>query len=195
MELDRKFKQIVTDLPEESQGAIGRKILGGNFTEWMMDLGAVQASKEGLTRDQQCDPEHFDGGLSFVHAGLTLAASRELRMLDTDPEGVQREVVEHTTPGHFYMGCLAAAKHYVYHGEESGEQLYHSAALGGPVGLVLLFRSRVFQAAFGSSSSAGPRPHSLYYPLLAALNTSLSSGRWKLPTLSECERGMGLLVD
>jgi hypothetical protein len=127
------------------------------------------------------DPEHFDGGASFVHLGVTLWGTRKV-VFELE-EGASPMTIT-SAPGHVYMGCLCCASHHVQHCSES-DDLLNVSGLGG-VEVVLLLRSLTFRATRGTCMN-GPNPQVVFQAALKSLVAKLASEIWRLPSLAECE--------
>ena len=125
-----------------------------------------------------------------MHAGLTLYGewSLKCRHFDkpfaADNEQGLKELELQMRPGHFYLGCLCGPEHYVQH---RPSQALLSTPGCGDVEIVVLFRSRVFRAARGSTQQSGPVPHALRDALAPVMVQCFASLPWLLPSLAACE--------
>lgn len=167
-------------LPKAKLGLNGQVFFDEDIESWVADLGSMQIM---LPSDRK-DPEHFDGGASFVHLGLTLWGGRSV-VVELE-EGASPIKIT-SVPGHVYMGCLCCASHHVQHSSEGGE-LLNVNGLGG-VEVVLLMRSRMFRHTRGTTMQ-GPNPKEVFQAALAGLVTTLSNEAWHLPSLAECEAAL-----
>ena len=184
--VDAAIKKAILELPAQDRGDNGRAMLSGKARDWSFDLGALQIMRS----NDRCDPIHWDGGASFMHAGLTLYGERSLKCrhfdkpFAADNEQGLKELELQMRPGHFYLGCLCGPEHYVQH---RPSQALLSTPGCGDVEIVVLFRSRVFRAARGSTQQSGPVPHALWDALAPVMVQCFASLPWLLPSLAACE--------
>ena len=185
--VDTAIKKAILELPAKDRGDNGRAILMGKAGDWSFDLGALQIMRS----NDRCDPIHYDGGASFMHAGLTLYGERSLKCRHFDrpfaadsEQDPPKELDMQMRPGHFYLGCFCGPEHYVQHRPSR-------ALLGTPrcgdVEIVVLFRSRVFRAARASGTQTGPNPLTLWAALAPVMVQCFASLAWLLPSLAACE--------
>jgi hypothetical protein len=107
LEIQREVRDALRAVQEqESIGLNGDCFFEQDILDWCFDLGATQLMAPG----NRPDPVHYDGGASFIHAGVTLAGGRLLKF--KTKEG---EISFETRPGQIYLGCLCCAEHYVQH--------------------------------------------------------------------------------
>ena len=181
--VDAAIKEAVQTLTSAERGVNGNTLLRGSASDWAFCLGALQV----MVSNGRRDPVHFDGGASFLHAGVTLFGERALRLRHRQAEnGTWKEMEVRSAPGHFYMGCLCRPEHYVQHRAAASTQLLPTESCGN-VEVVLLLRSRIFREARSSTQACGPTPLLLWNALAPAVAAALAQTRWVLPPLTVCQ--------
>ena len=185
--VDAAIKRAIKELPARNRGENGQAMLMGKASDWSFDLGALQIMRS----NDRCDPIHYDGGASFMHAGLTLYGERSLKCRHFDrpfaansEQGPPKELEFEMRPGHFYLGCLCGPEHYVQH---HTSQALRGTPGCGDVEIVVLFRSRIFRAARASGQQTGPVPLALWGALAPVMVQCFASLAWLLPSLAACE--------
>ena len=203
--LDSRIRHCILELKKQKVhvGENGDQLLAVAAYSWAWDLGALQVMKSG---DRE-DPVHFDGGASFLHAGITIRGKRTLFCRHEGPASKKKKgrtdqpsTVAETSKGsvvrqpemqvlaeagHVYIGCLCGPEHYVQHHPVAEHDLYPSRL--GPVEITVLLRSRVFRQARGSTQAQGPVPLVLWQTLAPVVSEVLTEQCWMLPGLAACK--------
>ena len=171
-----------------------------------------------MTPGERHDPEHYDGGASLLHGGLTIFGRRGLEMqtaavADSAADErwwqalVRREVVKTSeaqskgeewqstlwqAPGDFYVGNLCAVLHRVRHQDAAkSEPLFRVAgsAADGPLGVHITVVMR--SDVFAHSRARGrelPSPPDVFDVANTIVARRLAREPLVLPTLEECEQ-------
>ena len=103
-----KWFTALRALPPDVRGLNGQAFLADDIMQWVADLGSMQV----MTPTDRDDPEHYDGGASFLHLGVTLWGRRTISFQVKELGG---ELRLQTAPGHVYFGSLCSALHHVEH--------------------------------------------------------------------------------
>jgi hypothetical protein len=209
--LDSRIRHCILELKKKKVhvGENGDQLLAVAAYTWAWDLGALQVMKSG---DRE-DPVHFDGGASFLHAGITIRGKRTLFCRHGGPASKKKKgrtdqpsTVAETSKGslvrqpemqvladagHVYIGCLCGPEHYVQHHPVAEHDLYPSRL--GPVEITVLLRSRVFRQARGSTQAQGPVPLVLWQTLAPVVSEVLTEQCWMLPDLAACKAELAKL--
>ena len=180
--VDAAIKEAVLAVPKAERGLNGKTLLRESASDWAFSLGALQV----MVSNDRRDPVHFDGGASFLHAGVTLFGERALRLRHSKENGIWKEMEVRSAPGHFYMGCLCGPEHYVQHKTSEPTRLLPTESCGN-VEVVLLLRSRIFRDGRSSTQQSGPTPLLLWDALAPAVAAALARTRWVLPPLTVCQ--------
>ena len=112
MQLTTETRAALDQLPEEVLGENGHDFYDSCFSATSFVYGVFQRMKAS----PRLDPEHFDGGASLLHAGLTIWGRRRMEYQlegNIDWHGLEMEA------GSFYVGNLSSVLHRVVHGEVS----------------------------------------------------------------------------
>ena len=118
VQLTRDVHHILGEFPAHALGQNGGDFLSTSF----VDTALCYASIQIMRCQPRHDPEHFDGGASLLHGGLTVYGRRVVAYQRADRKW-DRMVQE---PGDFYVGNLTAPLHRVEHfGSAEAEPLYH----------------------------------------------------------------------
>ena len=158
------------------------------------------------------DPVHYDGGASFLHAGITLRGKRTLfcrhgapvsnkqkdspgrtdaRAKSSAAKAVRwSELPVIASPGHVYIGCLCGPEHYVQHQQVAEQELFPSR----------WDRSRSqsccgagFSDTLAEARRHRPVPKKLWDALAPVVATVIEEETWKLPDLVACEAELAKL--
>jgi hypothetical protein len=118
----------------------------------LADTCLVYAVIQVMLPTVRADPDHFDGGASLVHSGLTLYGRRSLALLY--PDGKIELCAQ--TPGQYYTGNLCAIRHEVRHHEPGGMELLdgHEVAI--------MFRTDCFRGNRARKLEGKPTPIHIY---------------------------------
>ena len=102
-------------LPQEELRGNGQHFFSTCFSDTALTYGVIQVMKAG----PRYDPEHFDGGASLLHAGLTIFGTRHVEVKVAESAADNWDVLPQSA-GSFYMGNLCAARHRVCHLDRKG---------------------------------------------------------------------------
>ena len=95
-------------LPQEELRGNGQHFFSTCFSDTALTYGVIQVMKAG----PRYDPEHFDGGASLLHAGLTIFGSHHVEVAGS---AADKWNALPQSAGSFYMGNMCAAWHRVRH--------------------------------------------------------------------------------
>ncbi len=123
-----KWHTALKAMTPQELGLNGQAFLDNDILDWVADLGAMQL----MSPTDRSDPQHYDGGASFIHLGVTLFGSREICFQVRESDDVLRLV---TGPGHVYLGSLCSALHHVEHKKQQAKNdlLAQSSSITIPV--------------------------------------------------------------
>jgi hypothetical protein len=106
--VQKQWRSALLALSAKARGKNGKAFLKEDIMNWVADLGAMQI----MLPTGRSDPEHFDGGASFLHIGITLWGRRAIRFkVEEEADGLLLE----SRPGQVYFGSLCCASHHVEH--------------------------------------------------------------------------------
>lgn len=118
VQLTRDVHHTLAEFPAHVLGQNGGDFLSTSFVDTALCYGSIQI----MRCQARHDPEHFDGGASLLHGGLTVYGRRVVAYRRADGQW-DRQVQE---PGDFYFGNLTAPFHRVEHfSSAEAEPLYH----------------------------------------------------------------------
>lgn len=133
------------------------------------------------------DPEHFDGGASLLHCGLTIFGRRHLEVQTTD--GWQEPISQ--APGDVYIGNLCSPWHRVVHLEKGeAEPLFREKADDPGILITCMFRSNVFASARARAGTGKPSPIDVFDVVNNLVAQRLARRPLRAPTLADCLRCM-----
>ena len=72
VQLAREVSLALSGFPEHVLGANGQDLMADSFKDTALCYASIQV----MRCKPRCDPEHFDGGSSLLHAGLTIYGRR-----------------------------------------------------------------------------------------------------------------------
>ena len=133
------------------------------------------------------DPEHFDGGASLLHGGLTIFGRRQLEMQTKD--GWQEPIWQ--KPCDFYIGNLCAPLHRVVHPKKpEAEPLFREEAGDAGILVTVMLRTDVFGSARARCSAGRPSPVDVYDVVNSLVARRLAKRPLRMPTFAECVKCM-----
>ena len=127
------------------------------------------------------DPEHFDGGASLLHAGLTIFGTRHVEV--AEPATHKWKVLPQSA-GSFYMGNMCAARHRVRHLDSKEAGTLCGAA--GNAHIAVMLRTDVFREERARSMSTKPTPCRFFDVVNQVVASSLASDPLHFPDLGTC---------
>ena len=159
------------------------------------------------------DPEHFDGGASLLHAGLTIFGNRNVEVnvpesaaeAESAAVGASAAVAESAavaqsavvaesaanqwkvlpqSAGSFYMANMCAAWHRVHHFDRKEAGTLCGAA--GNVHIVVMLRTDVFREERARSTSTKPTPCRVFDIVNQVVASSLATDPLRFPDLGTC---------
>ena len=195
LQLQMLVRTVLAALPEKYLGENGRHFLQTDILLTAFCYGVIQIMEAG----ERLDPAHYDGGASWLHAGLTVWGRRSLawKLLDgrTLPgqaslpaEALQGLRTEHA-PGNFYLGNVVAPRHQVVHvAPEAAEPLFRRSPTAKGYHVTCMIRCDAFRGN-QSRGQGVPSPTEAYDVVNKATAEFLASGpRWEVPSLQETRR-------
>ena len=129
------------------------------------------------------DPEHFDGGASLLHAGLTIFGTRHVEVKVAESAADKWDVLPQSA-GSFYMGNMCAAWHRVRHLDREGAGTLCEAA--GNVHIAVMLRTDVFREERARSMSTKPTPCGVFDIVNQVVASSLATDPLHFPVLGHC---------
>jgi hypothetical protein len=178
-QLTDECRKELRQFPEAHLAENGSHFMKTSFTDTAFCYGFVQSMKPS----ERKDPEHFDGGASLLHAGVTIFGRRQLDVQTND--GWQEPIVQE--PGNVYIGNLCAPRHRVGHlpvGE--AEPLFREQAGDPGILIACMFRSNFFHDARARSGAGTPSPVDVYEVVNKAVAQHIARHPWCMPNLAEC---------
>ena len=171
------------------------------MTSCFSDTVFAYAILQVMTPGERHDPEHYDGGASLLHGGLTIFGSRGLEMQaaagadskgsEAQSKGEEWQSTLWQAPRDFYVGNLCAVRHRVRHQDAAkSEPLFRvagSVADGPGVHITVMMRSDVFaeSRARGRKTPSPPDVFDLANKIVAR---RLVREPLVLPTLEQCQQ-------
>ena len=153
------------------------------FDTCLSDVALCYGLEQVMRAKQRVDPEHFDGGASLIHAGLTLWGKRTLEFQTADGEW-SGEIDQE--PGSFYVGNMCAVNHRVRHlPEDLAEPLFRGHG-GAGVHLTVMLRTDVFKHKWARRGKHKPRPEDVFDAVNDIVARKLAREPWILPRIAEC---------
>ena len=138
---------------------------------------------------ERCDPEHFDGGASLLHGGLTIFGSRHLECKvaasaageEASAAGEEAWEVLPQRPG-MCVGNLRAPWHCVRHQEQEGPL----CAAAGDVHVTVMLRADVFRDERSRAKKIKPRPVEVFDIVHEVVASALSARPLRFPDFACC---------
>ena len=196
MQLGQNLQQKLAKLSIDDLGISGRHFCSTPPMDWFNFFATIQAMHVG----KRSDKEHFDGGASIVHMGLSLWGERRVSVEATEmsscaraegavwncDQSLPRRLQLDQQAGDFYMGNFAAVWHQVHHDdqESSSQQLYEMD--GERYKLAIMFRTCCF-AGIARATKVAPTPKIVWEIICHELQAVFASA-CKLPTLANVLR-------
>ena len=132
VQLTKEVQKALRTLPLETR----KRNRPQCFSNTALTYGVVQVMKAGY------GPEHFDGGGSLLHWGLTIFGTRHVEVKANASAADKWDVLPQSA-GSFYMGNMCAAWHRVRHLDCKGAGTLCGAA--GNLHIAVMFRTEVFR--------------------------------------------------
>ena len=196
-QLDEGIVAQLSRLKAKDIGRNGCWFLATRADDWFNHFVSIQFLKP----TERVDTEHYDGGASVLHMGLSLWGRRQVFLhlaapaenrdkassSDGNPNSLSFEWQEtNQRPGSVYLGNFSAVKHQVKHeGAYDSNEMYHSSR-GGIFKVAVMIRTSCFSAARARATSSPAGPKIVNTTVCKAIHHALISGRLRLPRLSEC---------
>ena len=172
-------QQELAELPQRVRGENGQDFMTTHWRDMVGKYGVLQAMLPSEPDDLRTDPEHYDGGASQFHMGVTLHGCRNLHFICLGESLYQR-------PGDVYIGNMCAVKHEVRHlHPRDAEPLYkHEDHCGEGEGALVtcMVRSDMFAASYARQLSKPPSPALVYEIVNKVFARELSRNVVLLPT-------------
>ena len=179
-------------LPDKYLGENGRHFLQTDIQLTAFYYGMLQI----MEAKERLDPAHYDGGASWLHAGLTVWGRRSLawKFLDgrTLPgqtplpaEALQGLRTEHG-PGDFYVGNVVSSRHQVVHlAPAAAEPLFRRAPADKGYHITCMSRCDAFRGSQARGQGI-PSPTEVYDVVNKVTADFLADGpRWETPSLAD----------
>ena len=139
---------------------------------------------------ERCDPEHFDGGASLLHGGLTVFGSRHLECKvaasaageEASAAGEEAWEVLPQRPGSSYVGNLRAPWHRVRHQEQAGPL----CAAAEDVHVTVMLRTDVFRGVRSRAKKIKPRLVEVFEFVNEVVASALSARPLSFPDFASC---------
>ena len=149
------------------------------FSDTALAYGTIQVMKAGT----RFDTEHFDGGASLLHAGLTIFGTRHVEVRDAESAAHEWNVLQQDA-GSFYVGNMCAAWHRVRHFDRQGAGTLCAAA--GDVHIAVMFRTDVFREEGARATSTKPTQGRVFDIVNDVVATALATTPLHFPDLQTC---------
>ena len=202
-QLTKRVRAALRLLPQEELRGNGQHFFSTCFSDTALTYGVIQFMKAG----HRYDPEHFDGGASLLHAGLTIFGTRHLELkvaesaADKVAESVADKVAETAadkvaesaadkwkvlpqSAGSFYIGNMCTAWHRVHHLDPEEAGVLCEAA--GNVHIAIMLRTDVFREERARSMSTRPTPSAVFDTVNQVVASRLASHPLQFPDLGSC---------
>ena len=207
VQLTREVRSELGRLPADLLGKTGKHFMTACFSDAVFAYAILQVMMPG----ERHDPEHYDGGASLLHGGLTIFGRRGLEVqtaaaaaaapsgvvagsaaaASTGSEAKKGEEWQSTLwqePGDFYVGNLCAVWHRARHPDAAqAEPLFRSADGQGGVHITVMMRTNVF-ADSRARGRQTPSPKDVFDIANTIVARRLAREPSALPTLEECRQ-------
>ena len=179
VQLTKDVRNALRKLSNEDLRSNGTHFFNTCFSDTAFTYGVLQVMKPS----ERYDPEHFDGGASLLHGGLTILGSRHLECkVAASAAGEEAWEVLPQRPGSFYVGNLCAPCHRVRHLEQAGPL----CAAAGDVHVVVMLRTDVFRAERSRAMKVKPRPVEVFDIVNEVVASALSARPLSFPDFASC---------
>ena len=203
IQLTKRVQAALRTLPQEQLRGNGQHFFSTCFSDTALTYGAIQVMNAG----HRYDPEHFDGGASLLHAGLTIFGTRHLELkvaesvADKVAESAADEVAETAadevaesaadewkvlpqSAGSFYMGNMCTAWHRVHYLDRKEAGKLCQAA--GDVHIAIMLYTDVFREEWARAASQKPTPSAVFDIVNQVIASKLASDPLRFPDLAGC---------
>ena len=155
----------------------GEHMIDTPVTTWCLAAGQVHVFKKPHLLEEA---QHYDGGASLLHMGITLYGRRVLRSFEQDKGGEFFDLS--LSPGSVYLGTLTGHRHQVLHRLPRAE-----AEAKDTHSITVMVRTTLFPAPRAHCMARMPNPVPMFLALAASFVQSINEEPWRLPSLEECE--------
>ena len=207
VQLTQEVRSELRKFPKPFISKNGEHFMTSCFSDTVFAYAILQV----MTPGERHDPEHYDGGASLLHGGLTIFGRRGLEMQTAavaaapavpsaavagSPAPAVKSGEWQSTlwqaPGDFYVGNLCAVWHRVRHQDAAkSEPLFRVAgsAADGPLGvhITVMMRSDVFAHSRARGREL-PSPPDVFDVANTIVARRLAREPLVLPTLEECQQ-------
>ena len=178
MQLTKRVRKALNTLPQTELWGNGQTFFSTCFSDTALTYGVIQVMKAG----PRYDPEHFDGGASLLHAGLTIFGTRHVEVKVAESAACWSELPQRA--GSFYMGNMCAARYRVRHLDHQDAGMLCGAA--GNVQIAVMLRTDVFREERARSMSTKPTPHRVFDSVNQVVASPLATDPLHFPDLGTC---------
>ena len=179
IQLTKRVRTALRTLPQEELRGNGQHFFSTCFSDTALTYGVIQVMKAG----HRYDSEHFDGGASLLHAGLTIFGTRHVEVKVAESAADKWNVLPQSA-GSFYMGNMCAAWHRVHHLDRKEAGTLCGAA--GNVHIAVMLRTDVFREERARSMSTKPTPCRVFDIVNQVVASSLATDPLHFPDLATC---------
>ena len=189
IQLTADVRNELHKLRKEDVKGNGEHVCNSCFSNTALKYGMLQAMKPS----ERYDPEHFDGGASLIHGGLTIFGVRHLecKVAASSAGAGECEVAASAAteawevlpqrPGSFYIGNLTAPWHRVRHTEIAAP--FCPAV---DVHVAVMLRTDVFRHSRSRATKVKPQPVKVFDIVNEVAAAALSSRPLRFPDLADC---------
>ncbi len=175
-QLTERVRAALRGLPSAFIGQNGADFLSDSFSDTAFAYSTIQVMRPG----PRTDPQHYDGGASLLHMGLTLFGARDLECWYGEgsrlfPQG----------PGAIYVGNMCAVDHRVVHGRSS-QGLFGTGDRA--VQIAIMLRSDVFRHNRARKRGGKPTPTDMFDIVNTVVATHLGAEPLLLPDFASVAR-------
>ena len=179
IQLTKGVRTALRTLPEEELRGNGQHFFATCFSDTALTYGVIQVMKAGPRHD----PEHFDGGASLLHAGLTIFGTRHVEVKVAESAADEWNVLPQDA-GSFYMGNMCAAWHRVHHLDRREAGKLCGAA--GNVHVAVMLRTDVFREERARAMNTKPTPCRVFDIVNRVVASTLATDPLRFPDLGTC---------
>ena len=179
IQLTKSVRTALRKLPKEELRGNGLHFFSTCFSDTALTYGVIQVMKA----EHRYDPEHFDGGASLLHAGLTIFGTRHVEVKVAESAADKWNVLPQSA-GSFYMGNMCAAWHRVHHLDRKEAGTLCGAA--GNVHIAVMLRTDVFREERARSTATKPTPGRVCDIVNEVVAESLATDPLHFPDLATC---------
>ena len=187
LQLTAKVRRALRGLSSNMVGRNGAEFISECFSETAFAYAVIQIMEPG----KRLDPEHFDGGASLLHMGITIFGARKVHLW---LQGGRTHILEQR-PGSVYIGNMCSIEHQVEHQDElwTSEILFPDAEAGsasdGPgLEIAVMLRSDVFRHSRARQHQGKPTPVDMYDLVNGVVSEHLATQAFLLPDFASVAR-------